>query len=263
MPTAPTRAGAATESEPAPALELQDLSWAVGGAVIVDGVALAARSGEFVALIGPNGAGKTSLFNLVSGLTRPTRGRVLLSGADVTRERPYQRTRRGLGRTFQTSSVFADLSVEENVGLAAQARTGDSHRFWRRAASASGPRTAEVLELVRLAHRSGAEAGGLSHGDKRKLELALLLARGPELILLDEPMAGVSAGEVGELTGVIRDVQRERRCTVLMVEHHMEVLLELADRLAVMHHGALLAFAAPETAMADPQVQAAYLGEPL
>ncbi|QBI55741.1 ABC transporter ATP-binding protein [Streptomonospora litoralis] len=263
MPTAPTPAGAAPEAAPAPALALEDLSWSVGGAVIVDGVTLAARDGEFVAVIGPNGAGKTSLFNLVSGLTRPTRGRVLLGGADVTRERPHRRTRRGLGRTFQTSSVFGDLTAEENVGLAAQARSGESHRFWRRASSAAGPQTAEVLELVRLSHRRGAEATGLSHGDKRKLELALLLARDPELILLDEPMAGVSAGEVGELTDVIRAVQRERECTVLMVEHHMEVLLELADRLAVMHHGALLAFADPETAMADPQVQAAYLGESL
>lgn len=271
MRSAPSRATPAGDTAAAstfpdsitPVLELTDLTWSVGGAVIVDGVNMRVRDGEFVAVIGPNGAGKTSLFNLVSGLTRPTSGRILLGGADFTTTRPHQRTRRGLGRTFQTSSVFAGLTVGENVGLAAQARAGGSFRFWRRAEPVSGPATAEVLDLVRLSHRRGADAHELSHGDRRKLELALLLARGPELILLDEPMAGVSAGEVAELTGVIRTVQRERHCTLLMVEHHMEVLLDMADRLAVLHHGALLALADPDTAMAQPDVQAAYLGESL
>lgn len=256
--TAP-RSGRAT----APMLVLDDLSWSVGGAVIVDGVSMTVDEGEFLAVIGPNGAGKTSLFNLVSGLTRPTRGRLELAGADITRLPPHRRARLGLGRTFQTSSVFADLSVGANVGLAVQARSGESRRFWRRAAPVGGPEISRVLDLVRLSHRAEALAGDLSHGDKRKLELALLLAREPRVILLDEPMAGVSAGEIGELVEVIRTVHREQGCTVLMVEHHMEVLLDMADRLAVMHHGALLALADPDTAMADPQVQAAYLGDAL
>ncbi|MEU0489721.1 ABC transporter ATP-binding protein [Nocardiopsis changdeensis] len=259
-----TPAGAATAAAPgaaaATSLALDHLSWSVGGAVIVDDITMHVAEGEFVALIGPNGAGKTSLFNLVSGLTRPTAGTVSLGGADITRYAPYKRARLGMGRTFQTSSVFADLTVGANVGLAVQARTGDSRRFWKRAGD-GGPEAAAALDLVRLSHRAAAPAGDLSHGDKRKLELALLLARRPRLILLDEPMAGVSAGEVGELTTVIRDVHREQGCTVLMVEHHMEVLLDMADRLAVMHHGALLAFTDPDSAMADPDVQAAYLGD--
>ena len=256
--TAP-RSGRAT----APMLVLDDLSWSVGGAVIVDGVSMTVDEGEFLAVIGPNGAGKTSLFNLVSGLTRPTRGRLELAGADITRLPPHRRARLGLGRTFQTSSVFADLSVGANVGLAVQARLGESRRFWQRATPVTGPEISRVLDLVRLSHRADALAGDLSHGDKRKLELALLLAREPRVILLDEPMAGVSAGEIGELVDVIRTVHREQGCTVLMVEHHMEVLLDMADRLAVMHHGALLALADPDTAMADSRVQAAYLGDAL
>ncbi|RKS06545.1 amino acid/amide ABC transporter ATP-binding protein 1 (HAAT family) [Nocardiopsis sp. Huas11] len=262
--TEETRGGTASGPEPRPGtavLALEHLHWSVGGAVIVDDITMDIGEGEFVALIGPNGAGKTSLFNLVTGLTRPTSGSIRLAGADVTRHAPHRRARLGMGRTFQTSSVFADLGVGANVGLAVQARTGESRRFWRRAAPDGGPEVAAVLDLVRLSHRSDALAGDLSHGDKRKLELALLLARRPRLILLDEPMAGVSAGEIGDLTTVIRDVHREQGCTVLMVEHHMEVLLDMADRLAVMHHGALLAFTDPDTAMADPDVQAAYLGD--
>ncbi|MDE3723378.1 ATP-binding cassette domain-containing protein [Nocardiopsis sp. N85] len=251
----------ARDTPPVTSLALDHLSWSVGGAVIVDDVTMHVTEGEFVALIGPNGAGKTSLFNLVSGLTRPTAGAVTLGGVDITRHAPHKRARLGMGRTFQTSSVFADLTVGANVGLAVQARTGESRRFWKRAGADGGPEAAAALELVRLSHRADAMAGDLSHGDKRKLELALLLARRPRLILLDEPMAGVGAGEIGELSTVIRDVHREQGCTVLMVEHHMEVLLDMADRLAVMHHGALLAFTDPDSAMADPDVQAAYLGD--
>ncbi len=179
-----------TPSPPAPVLVLNDLSWSVGGAVIVDGVSMTVSDGEFLAVIGPNGAGKTSLFNLVSGLTRPTRGTVELLGTDITRLPPHRRARLGLGRTFQTSSVFADLSVGANVGLAVQARLGESRRFWQRATPVTGPEISRVLDLVRLSHRADALAGDLSHGDKRKLELALLLAREPRVILLDEPWPG-------------------------------------------------------------------------
>jgi branched-chain amino acid transport system ATP-binding protein len=242
-------------------LAVRDLSWRAGGARIVSDVTFEVAEGEFVAVIGPNGAGKTSLFNLISGVLRPSGGAVTLDGVDITREPPQRRARRGLGRTFQTSSVFTSLTVRENVRLAAAANRGSCLRLWRRAEADAGAlaAAADALERVGLAGRAHEVAGSLSHGDKRKLELAILLATDPRVILLDEPMAGLGAADVPALTELIRSLDR----TVLMVEHHMNVLLDLADRVAVMHHGALLAIDTPEKVMADPTVQDAYLGEPL
>ncbi|GAB3203179.1 ABC transporter ATP-binding protein [Geodermatophilus arenarius] len=248
-----------------PVLRVAGLTCAIGGAVIVSDVSLDVAPGEFVAVIGPNGAGKTSLFNLLSGLLPVTAGTITLDGTDITRAGPAARARLGLGRTFQSSSVFAGLGVRENVRLAAQARLGGSLRPWQRVRPSD--RAFEVAERalgrVGLAARGDALAGSLSHGDKRKLELAILLATDPAVVLLDEPMAGVSTGEVAGLTQVIADVHREEGRTVLMVEHHMDVLLGLADRVAVMHHGALLALDTPARVTADPVVQEAYLGDQL
>lgn len=243
-------------------LRLDGIGWSVGGATIVQDITLSVREGEFLAFIGPNGAGKTSLFNLVSGLTLPTAGTIALDGADITDRPAHVRARRGIGRTFQTSSLWPAMAVADHVRLAAQAARGGSYRLWRRA----DPYTAEVagvLERTGLGHRAGATAAELSHGEKRKLELAVLLVGEPRLMLLDEPMAGVSAEEVPALTELIRTLHREEGRTVLMVEHHMDVLLGLADRLAVMHHGRLLALDTPEAVTADPNVQQAYLGEGL
>ncbi|SHN00947.1 ABC transporter ATP-binding protein [Actinacidiphila paucisporea] len=246
----------------APVLRLRGLGWSVGGATIVDEVSLDVREGEFLAFIGPNGAGKTSLFNLISGLVPATRGSIALDGADVTAESVPARARRGLGRTFQTSSLWPAMTVADHVRLAAQAASGGSYRIWRRA-SAFAERVGPVLERTGLAHRAGVPSADLSHGEKRKLELAVLLVGEPRLMLLDEPMAGVSAEEVPALTGLIRSLHRDEGRTVLMVEHHMDVLLGLADRLAVMHHGTLLALDTPQAVTADPVVQQAYLGEAL
>ncbi|MEY9857207.1 branched-chain amino acid transport system ATP-binding protein [Catenulispora sp. GAS73] len=248
--------GTAAPGGPAPdVLTLAGLSWTVGGSAILSGVDLAVGEGEFVAVIGPNGAGKTSLFNLISGLNRATgvhRGRIALDGTDITTEPPHKRARRGIGRTFQSSSVFPTMTVAEHVALAQQVAA-------KRRGLASDP-----LERVRLTEKSSALAADLSHGDKRKLELAMLLASGAErLLLLDEPMAGVASGDVPELVDVIRALHRDEGRTVLMVEHHMEVLLGLADRVAVMHHGALLAIDTPERIMADARVQEAYVGDAL
>jgi branched-chain amino acid transport system ATP-binding protein len=246
-------------------LATRSLGLDIGGATIVADVSLEVNEGELVGIIGPNGAGKTSLFNLLSGLYRPTSGTIELEGRDITRERPYRRTRLGLGRTFQVSNVFPLLSVLENVRLAAEARLGGTMRIWRRAAgvNAALERARWALERVGLGSRTAAVAGQLAHGDKRKLELAMLLAGDPRVILLDEPMAGVSAEDVPELVELVRSVHDEQGKTVLMVEHHMEVVTGLADRIAVMHHGALLACDTPEAIMADRTVQAAYLGEEL
>ena len=248
-----------------PILATRDLGLDIGGARIVAGVSLEVRAGELIGIIGPNGAGKTTLFNLLSGLIRPTAGTVELRGRDVTGEPPYRRARAGLGRTFQLSSVFPLLPVHENVRLAAEADLGGTLRIWRRAASVreARERADEALERVGLGNRAQAPAGLLSHGDKRKLELAMLLAARPDVILLDEPMAGVSAEDVDDLVELIRAVHRDERKTVLMVEHRMEVVVGLVERIAVMHHGALLAFDEPAAVMANQTVQTAYLGEPL
>ena len=248
---------------PAPILVTRNLGLDIGGAKIVADVSLEVAAGEFIGIIGPNGAGKTTLFNLLSGLARPTAGTVELSGRDITGDAPFRRTRAGLGRTFQVSSVFPLLTVLENVRLAADSASGGTMRVWRRAASVGGDRARGALRRVGLEARAAWPAGLLSHGDKRKLELAMLLAGNPRVLLLDEPMAGVSAEDVDELVELIRSVHRDEATTVLMVEHRMEVVVGLAERIAVMHHGALLAFDEPDQVMANETEQTAYLREPL
>jgi branched-chain amino acid transport system ATP-binding protein len=246
-------------------LATRNLGLDIGGAQIVADVSLEVREGELVGIIGPNGAGKTTLFNLLSGLMRPTAGRVELDGRDVTDTPPFARARAGLARTFQISSVFPLLSVRENVRLAAEAALGGTFRLWRRAArfNPALERADWAVERVGLASRSYWPAGALAHGDKRKLELAMVLAGEPRVILLDEPMAGVSHEDVDGLVELIGAVHREEGKTVLLVEHRMEVVVGLAERIAVMHHGALLAFDVPDVVMQDETVQTAYLGEPL
>jgi branched-chain amino acid transport system ATP-binding protein len=246
-------------------LATHDLGLDIGGATIVADVSLEVAEGEFLGIIGPNGAGKTSLFNLLSGLYRPTAGRVELDGREITLDPPHRRTQQGLGRTFQISSVFPRLSVLENARLAAEARLGGAMRVWRRATRVRDAvdRARWALGRVGLGGAEQTVAGSLPHGDKRKLELAMLLAGDPRVIMLDEPMAGVSAGDVAGLVEVIRSVHEEERKTVLMVEHHIDVVAGLAQRIAVMHHGALLAVDTPEGVMANADVQQAYLGEPL
>lgn len=232
------------------AVAIQGLGFAAGGVSILSGVDLAVGDGEFLGIIGPNGAGKTTLFNLLSGLLRPSAGRVTLNGRDVTRLTVAKRARLGLGRTFQTSLLFGALPARENVRLAAQAQRNKSAAV------------DEAIEAVGLTALAARPAAALSHGDKRKLELAILVAGGARVLLLDEPMAGVNSEDVPGLTELIRNLHTEGR-TVLMVEHHISVVLGLAQRVAVLHHGQLLACGTPEAVMADEAVQGAYLGEPL
>jgi branched-chain amino acid transport system ATP-binding protein len=246
-------------------LATRNLGLDIGGATIVADVGLEVREGEFLGIIGPNGAGKTSLFNLLSGLYRPTKGTIELAGREITNDPPYRRTQAGLGRTFQISSVFPRLTALENVRLSAEARLGGAMRVWRRASRVreAVERAGWALDRVGLAGRSLTLAGSLSHGDKRKLELAMLLAADPDVVLLDEPMAGVSVEEIPGLVEVIRTVQAEEGKTVLMVEHHIAVVTGVAERIAVMHHGRLLAVDTTDKIMENEEVQAAYLGEPL
>ena len=248
-----------------PILATRNLGLDIGGATIVADVSLEVQEGEFLGIIGPNGAGKTSLFNLLSGLYGATSGTVELDGRDITRDAPHRRTRAGLGRTFQVSSVFPRLSALENVRLSAESRLGGTFRVWRRAMrfKRALERARWALERVGLEGREAVPAGALAHGDKRKLELAMLLAGDPRVILLDEPMAGVSVEDVPELVGLIKSVHESEGKTVLMVEHHLDVVTGVAERIAVMHHGALLAVDTPARVMADAAVQEAYVGEPL
>ncbi len=248
-----------------PVLATHNLGLDIGGARIVADVSLEVPAGELLGIIGPNGAGKTTLFNLLSGLYRPTAGRIELEGREITHAPASRRTRAGLGRTFQVSSVFPLLSVRENVRLAAEAALGGTLRLWRRA---NGVRSAldkarSAIARVDLEARAETLAGLLAHGEKRRLELAMLLAADPRVIMLDEPMAGVSAEHVPQLVELIRSLHAEEGKTVLMVEHHMEVVTGLAQRIAVMHHGALLACDTPRAVMANETVQSAYLGEEL
>jgi branched-chain amino acid transport system ATP-binding protein len=248
-----------------PILATRNLGLDIGGATIVADVGLEVREGELLAVIGPNGAGKTTLFNLVSGLHRPTSGTVELAGVDVTDQPPFRRARAGLGRTFQVSNVFPVLSVHENVRLSAEAAIGGTMRIWRRATAVHDAmeRATWAIGRVGLAGREWWPAGLLSHGDKRKLELAMLLAGRPRVLLLDEPMAGVSMEDVPELVELIRSVHADEGKTILMVEHHMEVVTGLAERIAVMHHGRLLAVDTPDAIMGNETVRQAYLGEEL
>jgi branched-chain amino acid transport system ATP-binding protein len=248
----------------APDVEVEGLGFHVGGVNILSGVDLEVGRGEFLGIIGPNGAGKTTFFNLLTGLLKPTDGAIRLRGRDLVPLPPSQRARLGMGRTFQTSLLFGALSVFENVRLAAAAHEGKSMQWWHRPSVHDAPsKTAnEALEAVGLAPLAPRPAAALSHGDKRKLELAILVASAADILLLDEPMAGVNVEDVHELSTLIARLHEGGR-TVLMVEHHMAVVLGLADRVAVLHHGRLLACGKPAAVVADEAVQNAYLGEPL
>jgi branched-chain amino acid transport system ATP-binding protein len=254
-----------TGTERPPVLQTEDLGLRIGGVSIVAGVTLAVREGEFLVIIGPNGAGKTTLFNLLSGVAQPTSGTIAFAGRDITNAPTYARARLGMGRTFQTSTIFPELSTLENVRLAAQASLGGSAAFWRRADGERAPleRAREALAALELEDRATQHAGSLSYGEKRKLDLAILLCGDPALVLLDEPTAGLAVEEVPNMVRLIERIHRERGKTVMMVEHRMDLVLGLAERMAVMHHGSLLALDTPERVIANETVQTAYLGDPL
>jgi branched-chain amino acid transport system ATP-binding protein len=245
------------------AIDVRNVGWTVGGAVILADISLSVAAGELLAVIGPNGAGKSTLVNMISGSTRPTTGRILLSGRDVTRMPVRLRAKAGIGRTFQTSSLFGGLTSSQNVCFALQTATSSPLNPLRRAASPAQQRQAtELLDRVGMGHRASWSTAALSHGDKRKLELAVAMARQPQVLLLDEPMAGVSMEDVPGLVQLIADLNSQG-VTICMVEHHMHVVLGLADRIAVLHHGRLLAIGSPAEVTADETVKRAYLGDAL
>ncbi|MFO1250977.1 MAG: ABC transporter ATP-binding protein [Inhella sp.] len=243
-------------------LETQDLTIRFGGHVAVDRVSCTFQPGTLTAIVGPNGAGKTTYFNLISGQLPASGGRVLLNGEDLTSLSAPQRTRRGLGRAFQLTQLFPHLTVLENVRLAVQARCGMGLRLfsvWLQHRALIDESMA-LLDRVRLSARAGDLAASLPHGDQRKLEVALLMALQPKVYLFDEPTAGMSVDEVPVVLDLIRDLKREGKHTILLVEHKMDVVRELADRIVVLHQGALVADGEPLSVMASAVVRDAYLG---
>ncbi len=245
-----------------PILETRGLTVRFGGQAAVEGVTCAFARGTLTAIVGPNGAGKTTYFNLISGQLRATSGDVLLDGERITALSAAVRTRRGLGRAFQLTSLFPDLSVLENVRLAVQARAGVGLDFLGMAAMRVTliERAMAALERVNLAARARAQAAALSHGDQRKLEVAILLALEPKVFMFDEPTAGMSVDEVPVILDLIEAIKDGRDHTIMLVEHKMDVVRRLADRVIVLHHGRLVADGAPAEVVASPIVQEAYLG---
>ena len=245
-----------------PVLETHGLTIRFGGHVAVNAVSCAFRPGTLTAIVGPNGAGKTTYFNLISGQLRASRGRVSLYGEDITSLGAPARTRRGIGRAFQLTNLFPRLTVLENVRLAVQARAGlgkDLFSMWGRHVELV-ERAEHTLHRVSLADKRELTAATLPHGDQRKLEVAILLALEPEVFMFDEPTAGMSVDEVPVILELIEHIKAQGDKTVLLVEHKMDVVRSLADRIIVLHQGELVADGAPEEVIASPIVQEAYLG---
>ena len=243
-------------------LETRDLTIRFGGHVAVDSVSCAFRPGELTAIVGPNGAGKTTYFNLMSGQLRATSGAVFVRGLDVTATSAPQRARLGIGRAFQLTNLFPGLSVIENVRLATQARAGVHYEMTRPWVARRDliARAELVLAEVGLVARAAQRVSALSHGDQRKLEVAMMMALEPDILMFDEPTAGMSVDEVPVLLDLIGRLKQDRSKTILLVEHKMDVVRSLADRIIVLHNGRLAADGDPAEVIASPIVQEAYLG---
>lgn len=243
-------------------LETRDLTIRFGGHVAVDHVSCAFAPGTLTAIVGPNGAGKTTYFNLISGQLPASEGRVLLDDMDITALPAPLRTRRGLGRAFQLTQLFPHLSVQENLRLAVQARHGGGLNLWQvwRDRKDWLEETRELLNAVRLHDKRDTPAASLPHGDQRKLEVAMLMALDPRVYMFDEPTAGMSVDEVPVVLDLIRALKARKDRVILLVEHKMDVVRELADRIIVLHQGALVADGEPAAVIASDIVQQAYLG---
>jgi branched-chain amino acid transport system ATP-binding protein len=245
-----------------PLIETRDLTMSFGGNTAVNQVNLKVEPYRLKSLIGPNGAGKTTLFNLLSGQYKPTAGRVLFKGQDITGLGPADRTKLGLGRSFQLTNIFPALTVLENVRVALQSKAEIGYTFWRSYQFYSDleDRAYGLLQQVLLDHRWSDEAGSLTHGEKRKLEIAILLALEPEVLLLDEPTAGMSLEEVPAILEIIQQIKAGRNRTILLVEHKFDMIMTVSDTIAVLKNGILICDDRPEVVVQNREVQEAYLG---
>jgi branched-chain amino acid transport system ATP-binding protein len=244
-----------------PLLEVRGLRKRFGGLVATDGIDLDVVEGETLAVIGPNGAGKTTLLAQLAGELRPDAGTIRFAGADVTALPAAARSHRGLARSFQITSIFREFSTLDNVALAVQAHAGHSFRFWRPARAEPGLRepARAILEQVGLGGRGDVPAGTLAHGEQRQLEIAMALATRPRLLLLDEPVAGMGLEESTRMVELLRGLRG--RHTIVLVEHDMDAVFALADRISVVVYGRVIASGRPEAIRANPEVRRAYLGE--
>jgi branched-chain amino acid transport system ATP-binding protein len=243
-------------------LEAVNLRKQFGALVAVEDVSLKVRKNSLHAIIGPNGAGKTTFFNLLSGNIEPTSGQVIFKGRDITHQPVHRTIHFGIGRSFQITNIFPTLTVFENIRLAAQALGADNFKFWQPASAFKKyeSRAWEVIEKVGLKDRALTPAKTLPHGDQRKLELGMILAPDPEVLLLDEPTAGMASEQVPELIALIQDIQKAGNKTVMLVEHNMNVVMSVSDAITVMHQGKVLAEGTPAEITANKEVQTAYLG---
>jgi branched-chain amino acid transport system ATP-binding protein len=242
------------------AIELQEVHKSFGTTKIIHGVSLDIRDGERHAIIGPNGAGKSTLFNLISGRYEVSAGRILLHGADVTNLRPFEINRKGLSRSFQVTNIFHNMTVFENIRCGVLWSAGYRYSFWHRVGGLNDVRlrAEEVMERIGLAKRRNVPAGTLTYAEQRALEIGVTIAGGASVILLDEPTSGMSRTETAQVVELVRSVTQGK--TLVMVEHDMGVVFNLADRISVLVYGEVLATGAPEEIRANPAVQEAYLG---
>jgi len=242
-------------------MRVQNLVKTFGAVKATDGLSLDIEPGEIHAMIGPNGAGKTTAIKQFSGEIMPDAGTVFFAGHDITSLPMHKRAHMGLARSFQVTSIFLSFTAEDNVAMAIQANDGHSFRFWKSARTDLTLRrpAREMLKKVGLADRADTVAGSLSHGEQRQLELAMALATGPSLLLLDEPMAGMGLEDSKQMIDLLKSLKEQ--VTILMVEHDMDVVFTLADRITVLVYGKAIATGTPKTIQEDPAVQEAYLGE--
>ena len=245
-----------------PALQIKNLTKRFGGVTAVSDVSLDVMPHETLAIIGPNGAGKTTFYNMLSGRMAPTSGSIVFEGHDITGLPPHRISRMGVSRSFQINNIFTEMTVRENVEVALTAYHGESRR-WSNIASRNRPiqkEADELLERLLITHISAQRAGIISYGDKRLLEIAVVLATRPRLVLLDEPTAGMTPDETRRVTSLIKKLAHSGDYTFLITEHDMEVVFNLADRILVMHHGANLVLGKPLEVKNHPEVRRAYLG---